>query len=258
MNQKAIAVAWCLLWAALHQPALLLMPLSLFRFLACMASIAFVFFLTKQKLEVSVSAYLISFGISYCLYYITASFSAVFFMFLFRDNHILGTPLDFNHPIFLVSYTFGLVMQLVLASFLFRIRRFRKGFPFIFNKYAIIFALIFTGIILALVSRGHIIAASDENIYAARYIYVAGVLVAGIGIYILIRTLITNYQRKRAQQNTESHFEKLYHEMREKYEQAIEMYKVNQSIIHNFIERIESMENAVKKGNDALKMRIKS
>lgn len=251
INQKIIIVSWCLLLSALYQPASFLMPLLLFRFLACLASIFLAFFLTKQKFETAVSAFLLAFGLSYCLYFVAAFFVAFVLYFFIGESHIPGAPLNLDRFVFLVSYFLVIIMQFILAFFIFRIRRFRKGFPFIFNRYTIIVSLIFAGTIMIFVTW-FILNAQAENAYGG-YLYFAGVITAGIGIYILIRRLITSYQRKRAQQNREIHFEKRYHETKEKYERLIEQDKAKQAVIHNFVERIEALENAFKNNNAALK-----
>lgn len=84
INRKILAITWCLLCSFLYAYTAIshLILLPLIRPLVCLASIIFVFFLTRQKFETIISAYLLSFGISYCLHYIASfliSFISMFF-----------------------------------------------------------------------------------------------------------------------------------------------------------------------------------
>ena len=168
INQKIATVVWCLLWSFLYACVaieIFSIPLSLFRPIMCLTTTCFVFLLTRKKLETVVSAYLLSFGFSLVLYYIAMIPGSVITALFARGEHIEGTPLDFNQPIFLVSYTMVAILQIVLSFFLFRIKRFRKGFPFIFKRYTIVAALFFTGIILILVTWVNMITQSEESVY---------------------------------------------------------------------------------------------
>ena len=249
---KVTIVVWCLLWSFLYGATPFLIPTLLFRPLACLSSVIFVFFLIKQKLEVVVSSYLLSFGISLFLHYIATFFIGVFSMFLFSSEYFADASIDYNKPIYLLLYTLVAILQIVLAILFFHIRRFRKGFPFIFKKITIVVSLILTGIILLLVTWVSMNSKLEENVLIG-YLYIIGVLISGIGIYILIRRLIKSFQRKRAQQNAAEHFEKLWLEEKEDKAQALETIKTQSSIIHNFADRIQIMENnALEQGNIAL------
>ncbi len=228
-----------------------MMPLSLFRALMCAVTIAFVFILTKQKFEIVVSAYLLAFGISCFLYYTATFFIGLIFMFLFKGEDFINNPIEYTQPIYLLIYSLIAVLQVVLATLVFRIRRFRRGFPFIFKRYTIITALIFTGIILILVTWVNTLAKSGDDIYTV-YLFVLGVILTGIGVYILIRRLMKNYQRMRVQQNTDNHFEKLWKEEQEKNARLTEMMNGYQTATHNFSKRIEAMATAVAQGGAAL------
>jgi hypothetical protein len=249
-KHKTVTIIWCLLWSFLFAYAVesSLIPLSLIRPFACFSSIHFVFLLSKQKLETVISAYLMSFGISLVLYYIaTAIVGSIYTLFVFSE-HIVGTVHDFNQPTFLIMYTLVAVVQLILAFLLFKIKRFRKGFPFIFDKIAIVMALFFTGIILILVTWVNMISAMEEYIYAARYLYIVGVLVAGIGIHIMIRRLIKAFQAKRAEQNSAEHYKQLLAESEERHKEKDELIAALTSATHNFTDRLEVMEEAVAQG----------
>jgi len=248
-------IAWCLFGAILFATGSFFVPFVLLRPLVCLLSIVFSFLLTKQThtFETSVSAFLFSFGISHFLYYLSVfSVSTVFGIFglLAGSEVVVDAPIDFNQPIYILIYSIVAILQVILSFLLFKIRRFRKGFPFIFNKYTIVAALIFTGTILVFVTWANMISASYENVYTI-YLFVAGVLIAGGGIYILIRRLIKMFQRKKAQQNTADYYEKKWLEQKEKYKDALAIIESQRVIIHNFKDRIDSMEKNVSKQDKA-------
>lgn len=249
MSRKILIIVWCFLWATIYALAAMsfLIPLPLVRPLSCFISIFFIFCLIQQKLETVISAYLLSFGISVCLFYTAnflISFVSVFFMI---NKHTVGTPIDFNQPIYIFLFIIILVLQLILTFLFFRIRRFRKGFPFIFNKFTIVAALIFTGIILTIVTWNNMLSKSEDT-YAG-YLFFAGVLISGIGIYILIRRLIKRVQENRRRQNREEHLEKMLFEKEEEIKRLNEKIIAMQTVIHKFTHRIESMENVIKNGD---------
>ena len=245
VSRKVLIAAWCFLWAVLYAAAPYLMPLPLVNPLACLASIIFVFFLTKKKLEIVISAYLLSFGIGNIMYSI-ASFIIAFVSVFFMSGHTQGSPLAYNQSIYILLYALTALLQLFIAFLIFRIRRIRKGFPFIFKKYTIVVALVFTGIVLIFTTWLNTNAES-ANAYIG-YLYVAGVIIAGVGIYIMVRRLIKMFQRKRTEQNAADYYEKLANEYKEKYERLLEIDKARHTEVHKIIERIEAMELAYKDG----------
>jgi len=255
--RKIISMAWCLLWACLYGYAstgFFLIPLTIIIPLACFASIIFVFFLTRENIEIVISAYLLSHGISYFLRFIASFIIGLIPMFLINDvNVVSGTPIDFNKPIYILLYTLTAIIQFILAFLFFRIRRFRKGFPFIFNKFTIVAALFLTGTILILVTYGNVVARGEEYIYIINSLYIAGIVIAGIGIYILIRRLIKMFQARRVQQNTDNYYENLLAEKDKEIKLLNKDIRAKQTIIHNYVERINSMEKiALKYGGELL------
>lgn len=257
MSRKILTVVWCLLWAVLYAVGPSLIPTSLVRPLSCSVSIVFVFFLAKLNFETVVSAYLLSFGISLFLYYISGLLVSIVSALFMSSDIVADALLDYSQPIYLLIYSLIAILQLVLSFLIFRIRRFRKGFPFIFKKFTIIVSLFFTGIILIFVTWINMLAknenarTTEETITVTSYIF--GILIAGIGIYILIRRLIKAYQRMRSQQNTDNYYKKLWLDEKEDNKRLLEENKALHSINHNFADRITSMENnASGKGNVSL------
>jgi signal transduction histidine kinase len=246
-KHKIAIIAWCLLWAVLYGYVAVssLIPLAFIRPLACFVSVIFAFLLTKQKFETVVSAYLLAFGISLSLYYIATAIISFVSMFLLSSEIVTDAPIDYNQPIYLFLHTLIFTVQVILSILIFRIRRFRKGFPFIFGKFQIVLALFFTGTSLILVTRVNRVATSEGEIYSARFINIAGVIIVGGGIYILIRRLIKMFQAKKAQQNTADHYERLYLEEKAKNEELLKIDKEKSSAIHNITDRLKAMESAV-------------
>jgi signal transduction histidine kinase len=224
-------------------------PLFLFRPLMCFASVIFVFFLTRQKLETVVSAYLLSFGISLVLYYIATAVVGIVFMFFIGEEHFDNASIDHNNLVYLLLYTLVATLQIALSVLLFHIRRFRKGFPFIFKRYTIVAALFFTGVILVLVTWVNIRSRADVFTGIGYSMLLLGVLIAGVGIYILIRRLISMFQAKKVRQNTADYYEKLYLEEKAKNEELLKLLKTKSSVIHNFADRLKAMEAVVVKGS---------
>ncbi|MCL2885051.1 MAG: hypothetical protein FWF49_06165 [Oscillospiraceae bacterium] len=246
-SRNLIAVGWCLLWAVFYAAAPLVTQLPLTVPLACLASVIFTFFLTREKIETVVSAYLLSYGISFVLNYVAGFVIGGISMLLLSKT---GT-LDYNQPIYILLYFITAALQLLFAFLLFRIRRFRKGFPFIFKRFAVVAALVFAGAIMVSVTWIGMLDKS-EGAYAG-YFFVAGILVAGTGIYILVRRLMMTYQRRRAQQNAADYYEKRWREEQEKIKDLETLVKDQSAILHNFADRIEAMGNrALALGDAAL------
>jgi len=251
VNRKIIAVVWCLIWAILYSVGPPLIPLPL----ACLTSIVFIFFLTRQSFEVVASAYLLSFGIS-CFFYYTANFIiSLIYALLTNSEYVVNAPIDYNKPIYLVLHILIVILQFPFAFLLFRIRRLRKGILFIFDKFTIVAALVFAGIILTFATWVHMIASEDvhtsEDVYTG-FAFVLGIFIAGIGIYIWIRKSIKTFQKRRMQQNREQYLEKLLAEKDEENKRLKEKVIKLQTVIHKFTHRIESMECAAEWGSNTL------
>ena len=268
-GNKALAVVWCLIWAVLFAfvARSAIIPLALFRPLVGIFSIAFIVLISRkelneqrkyekyQMLETVVSAFLLSFGVGYFLHYLSLVPFSIGITFLFIGEYAVDAPIDFNHPIYVLMYGLTAILQVTLAVLFFRIRRFRNGFRFIFNKYTIVASLIFTGIILSFVTWISMLADLESdatNNAMTRALYITGVLIAGIGIYILIRRLIEMWRKNKVQENNAAHYQKLYEEYKGKYEREAELNAKLSTKTHNFTDRLKSMEAAVERGDATL------
>jgi hypothetical protein len=218
----------------------------------CIATIAFMMILTKLKIDIIISAYLLSFGLSYVFYYaaslltsITISIPTIFI----KGNDMVDGPPNFNRPIYILLYTLIFILQFLLSFFFFRIKRFKRGFPFIFRKFTIVISLFFTGIIVIFATWLNRITKSGN--YTDRvitgYLYIIGVLISGIGIYILIRRHIKMVQRNRMQQKWLTNLEEQLREKEEETETINQNLIIAREIFHDLIHKIITIQEAYNK-----------
>ena len=264
IKRKILVVVWCLAWSFLYAYAadssLILLPII--RPIACLTSVAFVFFITRrqiekqrefekgQALEIVVSAYLLSFGISIVLNLIAGLSISIPYALLINSEVVVDAPIDLNQPIYILIYTLIAILQIALTFLFFRIRRFRNGFPFIFKKYTIVAALIFTGVILILVTWINIDAGSEYE-YHGYFLDVLGVLIAGVGIYILVRRWIKTVFKRQLLENRIKQLENELSAARNEIKQRDEDIMVIKSANHNIKERLQAAELFAIKASNA-------
>jgi len=255
LRLKIITVLWCVLWAFLSAVELVWLSPLLIRPLICAISIFYIFLLTKLKLSAVISAFLFSYGFSYSLYSITATSVSVAYGILIIENinqYLPGTPHDFNQPIFLLLYSITAILQLLLATLIFRIRRFRNGFPFLFERYAIIMALITSGATLIFVTRSSIASVSEDT-YGV-FLFIAGILIIGTGIYIWIIRGIKAFQRRRTNERNEDlhqqEIAELTHELQQSENNNEILRSANHSINHKIAAMLRINERILQKGKE--------
>ena len=193
-NQKIFLFLWCLSWTIFNIAPLLWIPL-LFNIIYCATTIFFLWKILKIKLDTAASAYMLSYGLSYSLYFITSLLITLIFVPFLGTENYNQSPVDFDNPIYLLIYILVASLQFIMARRLFKIKRFKDGFPFLFEKYTIIITLIITGIVMVIVS----ILSSPREIYDSYIIFimlVSGIIIAGIGTIIWIRRGITMSYKK--------------------------------------------------------------
>lgn len=252
----AIIVAWCTSLSFLYAATTFRIPFVLFRLLMCITTIVFLIIMTKLKIEIITSAYLLSFGISYVFYYV-ASFIVTLIIALFIKNQaIMYGPANFDHPIYVLIYLLTSIVQFFLSFGIFRIRRFRKGFPFIFKKLTIVVALFFTGIVIifAVWIKGitKLDSITDDVTIGYGYLYFTGVLISCVGIYILIRRLIKSVQLKRMRQTRERYLEAELSEKKEELKRLDEDISTALDIFHNFVRKVAVIKKAYENGDISL------
>ena len=237
VGKTAVSIIWCVTLALFYAVNPFNVTLPMLRLLSCAASTIFIVTITRQKPDTIIAAYWFSFASSNILLYIASFIVSVITYPLIRDVYTTLITEDYNRPIFLLVGILTLILQLFLSYLLFRIRRFRNGFPFLFKGYAVILALIVVGAVLILTTW----ASRSYNAYEI-ILYVAGILTIGIGIYILIRRGISVFQwRKTMLRNIELLESELAGE-KGKNERLMAQLEVAQSATHKILQRLEAME----------------
>jgi len=195
-------------------------------------------------MDTAVSAFLLSFGISYFLYFIVILPISFIFVPFLSAGYDVYSYVEFNEPIYLLFYTLVASFQFLLAYLFFKIRRFKNGFPFIFEKYTIIIVLIATGIILTIVSLFTTPRDSYENTYIILSLIV-GVIIVGVGIYIWIRRSIKLFVKKQGiTQNEELHQQEM-DELRRELQRYKDNHETVRAANHNIVHRLTTAERTV-------------
>ena len=236
-----LSVLWCLLLSLVFavQPEQIQHSLAI-RPLMCVSSIIFILILSKLKPDTAISAYLFSLGLSYSFFYTSSAITFLILAPLFGGEPPTDFYIDFDRPFYLIFGILTLILQLLLSYLLFRIRRFKNGFPFLLKGYAVIPALIVAGALLSFVV---LIRGTYEPTDV--YFFVAGIIIIGIGIYIWIRRNINVFQwRKTTLRNIELLEDTLAAE-KEKNERMTVQLQLAQGASHRIIHRLEAMERKV-------------
>lgn len=100
-------------------------PLSI-ELILILISFFFLLHLVKSTPEAAITTIIISYGISYIIFSLSAVISSITFIFVF---HVSSD--SYNH---LLSQIFTSLIQLAITPLLFRPKRFKKGMPFITNR----------------------------------------------------------------------------------------------------------------------------
>jgi len=127
--------------------------------------------LTKNRLDVSCTAMMLSVGISFVVFMVT---SVLLFPLLAQV-----LQLGYDHPVTVV--TVMLFTAVIIFGF-FKIRRFQNGFPFIHNKKISGLGIFISGLILSI----YILGASYRGDLFILYAFLSAALCA-VGIFIWVR-----------------------------------------------------------------------
>jgi signal transduction histidine kinase len=239
-KEKAVSVIWCLLLAVVYAArphwATRLMVLPVY----CVASILFIRCLARIKLRTAISAFMLSFGISFILYYIAAFPAALLFAPTASRGHVIGAPIDFDTPVQLAINTLAAALRLPLAFLLFRIKRFRSGFPFLSERYAVVVALIAAGIVLGL-STWMRVYSEAEDLSAAPLLLVS-IIIVGAGIFIWIRLGIKAAYLRWAKDNNEGLYRQEIAEKDAEIRRLTDLSDALRSANHSIIHRLAALE----------------
>lgn len=240
-GRVVLSVLWCLTLALLYAGKPFGIQLPLIRPALCAASAIFVLLLTRLKWNTAVSAFLMSFGISYVLYYAAIFPVGIAFGPFIGGDHLTGTLIDFNRPAYVLLYSIALILQLFFAFLIFRIRRFKNGFPFLFERYAVIISLISTGSLLVLITWVDIMSSAEVIVYLG-YLLVAGVVIIGAGIFLWTRRAITLSYRLRM---AERRIKQLEEELAGEKSRHRQLQKVNDDTLlihHKIVHRLAALD----------------
>jgi len=155
-----------------------------------------------------------------------------------------GTDYDGNNLIILLLVVIVIVILFTLSYLLFKVRRFRNGFPFLFEKNAVFIALTLSVGTLILVS---IVIAPEEVFGNSVYLLLAvfGVIIIGIGIIIWARRGIKSFYKKKMKERSVELLEK---ELAQKEEDIQRLTMQNAAIRaanHKVAHRLTVMERSV-------------
>jgi hypothetical protein len=241
---KVIAVLWCLAWAVFDALNPIWLPLMLIRMLFCASTIVLLRKLSKIKSDTTASAFLLALGLSYPLAYVSGVIIGLIFApFIgigFADNALI----DFDDPIYLLLYAFVAALQLFIAYRFFKMRRFKRGFPFLLGRFAIIVTMIVTGVVLTIVA----LVTAQRGEYGTYHIVlplISGAVIIGVGLVVWISRSIKTFQRKKTRERNE---EILQWENESLLRENQKMHAINENLRianHSLNHRLISMERSV-------------
>lgn len=242
-NYKWIFALWCVSWAFLYAISFLWIPMVIFLPILCAISIVFIWRLNKIKLDTVISAFLLSFGVSYSLLGITSALVGLVFAPFFGIKYA-NDLIDFNEPLDLLLTFLVACLQLLFAFLLFKIKRFRNGFPFLFKKYSVILALVVAGIILVLVSLLIIPKESGVKPYFF-FPLLIGIIIVGAGIIIWIRSGIKAFYKRKLKEHSVELYEQDLAEKEHAIQQLTEQNDALRGTIHKTNHRLAALERSV-------------
>jgi hypothetical protein len=238
-----LSVLWCLGLTLLYSLDPFGVPLALIWLVFCSASILFILARTKINLNTVVSAFMLSFGISYVLYYVASFIIALASAPIVGSDYVAGTSIDYNRPQILVVYTLISTLHLTLSYLFFRIPRFNKGFTFLHSWYAVIIALVTAGIVMVFVSGVKMVYDTDD-VFTLNFLF-AGIGIVGVGLYIWIRRSIKAFYKKWVLKNNAE----LHQQTMDEKDREILLYKemaeTQRAANHRLNHRLAALERSI-------------
>jgi signal transduction histidine kinase len=244
VKHKTYSVIWCLLGAFAYVARPDWFASVIFRIIFCVTSIVFIWRLTKIKTDTVISAYLFAYAISYCLGNIAALLIGLVFSAFLSGRYEGDSIIDFNEPVYLFMYAVVALFQLLLTCLFFRVRRFKNGFPFLFNKYAIVASLIAIGILLAL----HTLIVAPRESFVNAYDLLSLLLcipIVGVGVIIWIRHGITAFYKQKVQERGAQILERELSEKDQEIKRLTEQNNILRAANHKINHRLAAMERSV-------------
>ncbi|MCL2082239.1 MAG: hypothetical protein FWH04_03260 [Oscillospiraceae bacterium] len=246
-KQTMLSVLFCMVAAALYAAAVPWLARPSTYLMECLLSIIFILLIIRRKINTVIPAYLFSYCVSNILYYITVPVVTVIFAAvidpLLGKGYINYDIVDLNQPVYLLLYSAVCALQLLFSALLFKIRRFKNGFPFLFERGSAIMALVFAGTIVFFSTQLNALS-MQRNTSAMDY-YIAGIAIAGTGIFIWSRRGLQAYRRKRTRENNEKLLRRENTELQREICQLKENEEIFRIANHSIAHRLNAMSRRV-------------
>lgn len=182
----------------------------------------------KLQKPYSILITFIALSISYLLYVISIVESSIVVKMI--NSHIQE-----NNVIILLN---GCLIEIIALSFLFKMKRFKNGIPFLKNEEKVnnigIIGVIFIGIVL-------IIYSIIPNTTHTGYIFI-GLSIEAICLFIWIKKKITIYYKQKLKEQTVADLQNEIKEKDSKISEILEENKAIATINHKYSSRIKALE----------------
>lgn len=247
-KHKTYFALWCLFWAIFFSAAPSWFPLFAVRPILCVLSVVFIKRLLKIETDVIISAFLLSFCVSYSFLIISGLLIGLAFApFLSSQSQNL---VNFNEPVYVLLSALIASFHFLLAYLLFRIKRFKNGFPFLFRKYAVAVALIAAGVVMAFVSLIIVPRESYGNDYTL-FSLILCVPIVGAGIIAGIRRDISAFYKRKTEERGIEFFKRALSEKESEIKYLTEQNDLLRTANHKINHRLTAMERIVTELTDA-------
>jgi len=237
-------IVWCLFNSILYAINPLWIPVLFIRPMICIASIFLIIFLDlikRERIDTIISAFLLSFGSSYLVYYISLLLIIVVFAFYGSREYQTDMIIDFNTPIYLTIVIATFILQFTIIFVIFnRIRRFQSGFPFLRKRSVISISLIVAAVVMYIATLINNNATSN-NISTFPVLMVC-IFTIAVAIYIWIRRAVNKRQYESSMGRLYQVTEMKNEELRAENERLKEEYELLKEAGHNIKHRLRAME----------------
>lgn len=233
--EKAFIFIWCALSGILYAVIASNVPSHIILLILNAFSIFIIYILKRIKLKLIIPAFLISFAIGYILYTLSALLVTIAFWLIFERTPVA----NLSSYLILLSVFIAIVFQLLLASAIFKIRRYKNGFPFLMNKHMLIFSLLAYGLIVISVT---LISNNFSAVAVAAVLIIIGI---GIGITIWIRRGIVMFYKKKIEEHNCEILEKQLLEKEEQLKKLTEENMLLSAESHKINKRLAALEQMI-------------
>jgi signal transduction histidine kinase len=241
---KTISVFWCIIWALIHSLEPVWTPLLMIRVMFCVASILLIWVMLKMKFDIAISAFLLANGASIPLYSLAFVPVAIIFAPFLSAGFSDDAMIDRSNPIHILFFFLIAALQFVIANRFFMIRRFKRGFHFLFGRLTVVVALVFAGLALSIFTSA--VAQRDAKYsYIVGIPLVAGAIIVGAGIVIWVRWSIKAAQRKWAKEDNAVILQKEADDLQAQLAKQIAVNENLRAANHSLNHRLASAERSI-------------